>query len=90
MGSYNTEGERKIPIEVGMSSALREFCISLLEAVEVEWIDMDVIKEKDDMPISFYVLNRSVDNLLEQLRSRSPEHCPPLRRTNHETTNQDR
>jgi hypothetical protein len=67
MGSFNAVGEKKQRVPGNLSAALEEFGASFFEATEIEKIDFVKFKNQGNLPTVFFMLNKSLDGIIENL-----------------------
>lgn len=85
MGSYFADGITKRKVFGGVVTALKEFVQSFPGAAEIELVDLEKMKENTNLPMIFFMLNVSLDSVIDDLREKAPEMCPPVKEHKRET-----
>lgn len=83
MGNYQEPKEQKKEIwGCYTSEGIQDFAHSILQASEIEFIDIIKAKEESHIfnyPISFILINTSIDQVLSGLKATRPDMVPPMR-----------
>ena len=81
MGKYQEPREEKKEIwGCYTSEGIQDFAHSILKASEIEFIDIIKAQEEAHIfnyPISFLLINKSIDQVLSSLKATRPEMVPP-------------
>lgn len=74
MATYSDKGEKK-SIGDCILTAVSDFGEDLLIADEIEAINLNEITEELNLPIVFFLINKSIDRVLSSVREHYP-HIP--------------
>lgn len=93
MGNYQDASESKRNIATSYTEeGIQDFASSLLKASEIELIlpkKMKQMSAQYNFPISFLLINISIDRVLEGLKETKPEMVPPMREAKKEAKKKD-
>lgn len=80
MGNYGGELGEKFKGGHSLNNALETFGADIVKASEIEWINLEKFKKSNfNFPISFFIINLTIDKLLESMKEHIPERVPPFK-----------
>ena len=84
MGTYqeSTKEKKKNVVDAYTEIGIYDFASSLLKASEIEAVNLEKMKEKMveiNYPLTFFLINASLDTVINNLRVGRPDKVPPMK-----------
>jgi hypothetical protein len=78
MATYRNKGEKK-SLGDCIITAVSDFGEDLIHASEIEFINLENLKDTSNFPVQFFLINLSIDKVLMSIKERRPDLLPPFK-----------